>query len=272
MDSDALAAMADVSDDANNSPAADQGAVDSDDAGDSDHQEDSVDSLMAQGRYEDAIDKIVESGIGEAEGAETLQRAIDELYSQCINETSSLMDARDFDTAMSILDARMQYFLDVADRTGYVSDTYEYSLTEHRYKIGRAYVEYQFEVAGDCIANEDENGMLEALWRASEAEYASDDDNIDRKREKYYTDMVMIHLNNMNAAGSSSVDIMSYIDDNLAKTGNNCLIMELWHYYDDLYHRQIGVQRMQATSIRTYGAGYILPESDSRTLTLYDFD
>ncbi len=272
VDSDALAAMADVSDDANNSPAADQGAVDSDDAGDSDHQEDSVDSLMAQGRYEDAIDKIMESGIGEAEGAETLQRAIDELYSQCINETSSLMDARDFDTAMSILDARMQYFLDVADRTGYVSDTYEYSLTEQRYKIGRAYVEYQFEVAGDCIANEDENGMLEALWRASEAEYASDDDNIDRKREKYYTDMVMIHLNNMNAAGSSSVDIMSYIDDNLAKTGNNCLIMELWHYYDDLYHRQIGVQRMQATSIRTYGAGYILPESDSRTLTYYDVD
>jgi len=234
--------------------------------------DDSIDSLMEEGRYEDAIDQIVESGIGEAEGAETLQKAIDELYSQCINETSSLADALDFDTATSIVDARKQYFLDVADRTGYVRMTYEYELTEQRYKIGRAYVEYQFEVAGECAANEDENGMLEALQRAAEAEYISGDDKIDRKREKFYTDLVLVHLNSMNAWGSSYVDIMNYIDDSLAKTGNNCMIMEFWHYYDDLYHRQIGIQRMQATNVWTYGAGYILPESDSRNLTYYDID
>lgn len=232
----------------------------------------SIESLMTEGRYEDAIDQIVESGIGEAEGAEMLQKAIDELYSQCINETSALADTKDFDTAISIVDSRSQYFLDVADRTGYVRATYEYELAEQRYKIGRAYVDYQFAAAGECAVKEDENGMLEALQKAAEAEYISGDDNIDRKREKMYTDLVIVHLTNMSASGRSNVDIMNYIDDNLAKTGNNCMVMEFWHYYDDRYHQEIGVQRMQATRVRTYGAGYILPESDSRELTYYDID
>lgn len=231
---------------------------------------DSIDSMMAEGRYEDAINEIVESGLTEAEGAETLQKAIDGLYGQCINETSSLTDARDFDTATSILDARKQYILDVADKTGYVRNTYEFELAEQRYKIGRAYVEYQFEIAGDCVAIEDENGMLEALQRASEAEYISNDDKIDRKREYFYTNMVMVRLNNMRVSGSSYVDIMDYIDDNLSKTGNNCIFMEIWHYYDTLYHQQIGEQSMQTTKINTYGAGYILLESDSRVMTYSD--
>lgn len=158
----------------------------------------------------------------------------------------------------------------MAGKTGYVSNTYEYELAEQRYKIGRSYVEYQLWAAGDCAANEDENGMLEALRKATLAEYASDDDNIDRKQEKCYTDLVMVHLNTMNASGSSYADIMSYINENLKKAGNNALLIELWFYYDDLYHQEIGMPRIQETGIRKLGAGYILPESNTRELMYYE--
>ncbi len=257
---EATSAVSNVSGEANGGQEADQRTAGTEDT------DDSIDSLIAEGRYEDAVDQIVASGLGEAEGADLLQRAIDELYSQCVNETSSLADAGDFDTATSIVDARTQYFLDVADRTGYVRTTYEYELAEQRYKIGRAYVEYQFGLAGECAVNEDESGMLEALYRASHAEYISGDDNIDRKKERYYTDLVLVHLNNMNAVGSSYPDIMSYINENLKNTGNNCMLIELWFYYDDLYHQEIGVPRIHETSVRRLGAGYILPESSTREL------
>ena len=228
-----------------------------------------VDSMMEEGRYEEAIQAIVDAQLSEEEGAQNLQKAIDELYSQCINETSALADGGDFDTALSIIDERIKYFADIADKTGYVKDTHEYDLTEHRYQTTLTCVDYMYQKAQECANKGDENGMVEALDKA--ATYVSADE-IKFKTEKLYTDLVLTNMTKMSASGESANSIMQYIDNNLSNAGNNCRLMEFWHYYDDIYHKQLGTRRMPVTTVRVSATGYILPESDTRELEYSDLN
>lgn len=229
----------------------------------------SIDSMMAEGRYEDAIQAIIDAQLSEEEGAQNLQKAIDELYSQCINETSALADGGDFDTAFSIIDERIQYFKDIADKTGYVKDTHEYDLTDQRYQITLRVADYTYQKAQECANKGDENGMLEALDKATS--YVSADE-LKAKKEKFYTDLVLIKMTEMSASGESANNIMQYIDNNLSNAGNNCRLMEFWHYYDDIYHKQLGTRRMPVTKVNVSATGYILPESSTRELNYSDFN
>lgn len=229
----------------------------------------SIDSMMAEGRYEDAIQAIIDAQLSEEEGAQNLQKAIDELYSQCINETSALADGGDFDTAFSIIDERIQYFKDIADKTGYVKDTHEYDLTDQRYQITLRVADYVYQKAQECANKGDENGMLEALGKATS--YVSADE-LKAKKEKFYTDLVLIKMTEMSASGESANNIMQYIDNNLSNAGNNCRLMEFWHYYDDIYHKQLGTRRMPVTKVNVSATGYILPESSTRELNYSDLN
>ena len=87
---------------------------------------DHLDTSISSGQYEAVIQMILDTGLDEAAGADYLQKAIDELYLQCVNEASALAADNDYDTALAMIDGRIQYFADIADRTGY--------------EIGRAHV------------------------------------------------------------------------------------------------------------------------------------
>lgn len=255
-------AVSKVSDDNNNNDNNDNNNVGTTQDEPSDAE--SLDSMMAGGNYESAVNFIAESGLNEPE---ILQKAVDELYSQCLNETTALAQNGNFDTAFQIVEERKQYFQDVADRTGYLEDKHEYDLTQQTYNISQIYIESMSWKAQECANNEDEAGMLDALQKM--AEYASESD-IDRKREQLYTDMILVHMDNMEKTGSTYPDRMAYISQNLSKSGNNCLLIELWYFFQDVYYKQIGVQKMQVTQIRRLGSGYIIPDSDSRELTYND--
>ena len=229
----------------------------------------SIDELMSSGNYEAAIQAIIDEGLTESEVSDLLQEAIDALYSICVNETNALADNGDYDTAFSIIDARIQYFADVADQTGFVKDKHENDLTQQRYQISQLYVSDMFEQAKNCADLGDEDGMLEAINKAQT--YASNEES-ESKKISLYTSLVLATMTNMSASGESALNIMQYIDNYLSLTGNNCRIMEFWHYYDDIYHKQLGTDRMRVTKIRVSSSGYILPESNTRELTYSDIN
>lgn len=230
---------------------------------------DPVGDLMAEGRYEDALKEIVDAKMDEEDGAEPLQKAIDELYAQCISESSALAGSGDFDAAFSMIDERIQYFSDIADKTGYVKNPYETELSDHRNQLGLKCVDAMYQKAQECANYGDENGMLDALDKASAYADAAE---IESQKVKLYVTLVLVNMTKMSSSGQSASDIMKYIDDNLGKAGNNCRLMEFWHYYDDIYHKQLGTNRMKVTGIRVSSEGYILPDSNLRELAYSDLN
>ena len=228
---------------------------------------DHLDTSISSGQYEAVIQMILDTGLDEAAGADYLQKAIDELYLQCVNEASALAADNDYDTALAMIDGRIQYFADIADRTGYVRDKHEYDLGEQRNQMAQKYVEYLYQTAQECSNNGDENGMLAAFDQLS---LFAPPEEVEKKKVELYTNLVLVIITNMSASGEGANVIAHYIDSNLRNTENNCRLIEFREYYDDIYQKQIGNSRMMETDIRVSDAGYILPDSNIRVLSYDD--
>lgn len=228
-----------------------------------------IDTLMSTGQYEAAIQTVLDTDLDETAGADYLQKAIDELYLQCISESSALAANNDYDAAIAMIDGRLQYLADIAVQTGYVRDKHEYDLGEQRNQLAQTYTEYLYQTARDCSNNGDENGMLEAFDRLSA--FASLEE-VEKKKVELYTNLVLVNMTNMSASGESAENIAGYINSKLGDTGNNCRLVEFWEYYDDVYHKQIGKNRMTETKVHVSDAGYILPDSNLRVLSYSDIN
>lgn len=68
---------------------------------------DHLNTSISSGQYEAVIQMILDTGLDEAAGADYLQKAIDELYLQCVNEASALAADNDYDTALAMIDGRI---------------------------------------------------------------------------------------------------------------------------------------------------------------------
>jgi hypothetical protein len=225
-----------------------------------------VEGLMEAGQYEDAISALVDNEIGAEDGSAILQEAIDNLYSQCVNETNALVDAGNFDAAYETIDNRTQYFADLRTKLDYVDNTYDQELSNLRGSIESKIVDYYSSAATKAASMDDEEKMLEAF---SQLEGRMGETELSNKKEADYTTLVLAHRGTMATSGASAKEIRDYLDSNLANTGNNCRVMEFWDYYDNQYYVTKNENRMKVSDVRG-GAGFIIDNSDTYELTADD--
>jgi serine/threonine protein kinase len=225
-----------------------------------------IEGLMEAGQYEDAISALVDNEIGAEDGSAILQEAIDNLYSQCVNETNALVDAGNFDAAYETIDNRTQYFADLRTKLDYVDNTYDQELSNLRGSIESKIVDYYSSAATKAASMDDEEKMLEAF---SQLEGRMGETELSNKKEADYTTLVLAHRGTMATSGASAKEIRDYLDSNLANTGNNCRVMEFWDYYDNQYYVTKNDNRMNVSDVRG-GAGYVIDNSDTYELTADD--
>jgi serine/threonine protein kinase len=242
--------------------------VNSESESETDSDLDKVEELMDSGQYEDAISALVDYEIDEDDGADILKEAIDNLYSQCVNEANALIDGGNFDTAYETIDNRTQYFADIRTKLDYVDNTYDQELSDLRDSIEPKLVEYYSGVATNAANADDEEKMVDAF---NQLEGRMDDVELSNKKESDYTKLVLVHMVSMSSSGSSAKDIRDYLDSMLSDTGNNCRVMEFWDYYDNLYYSTLKENRMTASPVSTYN-GYVIPYSDLQELNYSDIN
>lgn len=250
----------DDSNDGDNGNDRDNGDSNDDSAGTPDIDE--INSMIDNGQYEAAINLIADNGMNEKDA---LQRAVDGLYEQCKNEADSLVQNFDIKQAISIIDARQQYFLDIAERTGYLENTHEGDLSQHRYDKVIEYRGRMFDDAQQYANDGKENEMLNTLNSVREnlSEYGYDFENeISEKTRLCYSGLIKTEHQAMVNRGENFQYIKDYLENNRELAGNDAQIIDLLNYYSNA----LGKLVMVTTPIRTNASGYILP-SDYRLLT-----
>jgi serine/threonine protein kinase len=237
-----------------------EGDKDGDD-GDGENKEvlDEIQSLMDEGNFEDAIQSIIDNDVEEEDGSEMLQNAIDNLYSQCVNEANALADMGDLDNANATVDNRTSYFADVKSKLDYTGDTHDQELADLKDGLSAKYVDYYKNEVPKQAAADDEEAMKAALDKLSGY---MDEAELKELKESNYCTLITVHSNSL----SSAKERMDYIDAKLSECGNASTIMELWDNYDNSYYSTIqGVDRMKVTTVRTTN-GYVIPNSDTMVL------
>jgi hypothetical protein len=232
------------------------------DDGDGENKEvlDEIQSLMDEGNFEDAIQSIIDNDVEEEDGSEMLQNAIDNLYSQCVNEANALADMGDLDNANATVDNRTSYFADVKSKLDYTGDTHDQELADLKDGLSAKYVDYYKNEVPKQAAADDEEAMKAALDKLSGY---MDEAELKELKESNYCTLITVHSNSL----SSAKERMDYIDSKLSECGNASTIMELWDNYDNSYYSTIqGVDRMKVTTVRTTTNGYVIPNSDTMVL------
>lgn len=228
---------------------------------------DDIDQMIADGQYEDAINKIMELALTQEEGAELLQKAVDGLYQKGIDDSNALAGEQNFDAAHSALAEKKQVILDAAANLGYMDNTHESDIDAQDGYVSAAYNEYWGKKADEYAASGKEDEMTYALDKA--IANLSDADK-QKKKEQCYASLVCAHLDTMQASGNSSKDMLNYISRNLVSAGNNCRIIELWFHYYVEYCKQTGKVAIPISQVRNQGAGYVFSDSNTRELTAYE--
>ncbi len=231
--------------------------------------------MLDNQEYEDLIEEILnldeddltDEQIDAANGL--LEQAIEAHINQSFGEADTSAQAGDYDGAFEILDEEAAYRDELADDKKAKDYVDNQVIESKRDELIQNYLSYVISRAGAYADAADEAG-IETLFINADAYFAGQEE-YENTKVKAYSTLVLSHINQMNAQGRSSWEIMDYIEENRDKTENNCWVLEMWDYFYTQYCAENNLSSNWSGIVDDVSnSGYILDYSDSRELSAYD--
>ena len=233
-----------------------------------------IKDTLAKKDYLGAIDMVTalseeeKATCDEAEIASVSKEAVEGVKSSLITEIDAYVNAAEYDEAFAAITDGISYFGILGEKevlAGLIDDQF---LKDKEKEIQQKHKDYLNTTAESCANKADEEGMEAALTGL--ASYL-EPEALEAKKTKCYGKLVVAKMTQMRNSGSSTEEILAYIKENLAKTGNNCWVLEFWDYYNTVYAMESGKGITTDTTIKNVSKeGYLLEYSNSKNLTKED--
>lgn len=230
--------------------------------------------ILESQNYVGTIDMVIalsdeeKADYDEAEIRSVLEQAVEGVKKELIIEIDNFVNAAKYDEAFSAITDGITYFEMISENEilGNLADVQ--FLQDKEKEIQKKHKDYLSATAESCANQGDESGMEIAL--ADLSSYIGTEE-MEAKRIKCYGKLVVAKMTQMRNSGSSTEEILSFIKENLAKTDNNCWVLEFWDYYNTVYAMESGKGISTDTTIKHVSkSGYLLDDSNSVKLTTDD--
>lgn len=247
--------------------------VESTEAEDTSKLQEVKDALAAQ-NYEGVIDMVLslseeeKEALDETELTTILKQAVDGKKNAIIAEVDGYVNNGSYDEAFTAISGGIQYLQSIAANEAVASMADSQVLKDKETEVKQKHKDYLFTTAESCANKADETGMEDALTKLSS--YITTEE-VEEERTKCYGKLVIATMTQMRNNGSGAEEILTYINDNLKKTGNNGWVLEFWDYYNTVYAMESGKGITTDTTIKhVSNSGYLLDYSNSMNLTTDD--
>lgn len=243
-------------------------------------EEEEVDELVAelQGmmdsqQYAKLIEELLELDEDDltdeqASTAETLlPAAISAQLSSSYTNIDSLASAGNYEQAFMALEEERGYLETLATQEKSAQYINLQTIDDKYASLMQGYQQYVINQADKCAAQADEAGV-EAVF--AEADRKLSGEVYDKLKQKTYSTLIMKVAPKMQSNGESAANIMSYIEENVHLTNNNCWVLEFWDYFYAVYRMENNVSAWDTTVRNVSNSGYILDYSDEYELTWDD--
>ena len=235
----------------------------------------SYEAMLNNGDYTGVIDAVTSlnmTSVSEEEKdklCKTLEQAIAGQYSEFESAVNADMNAGDYESAFAAVEEELALYdrFSVNDWAMQYADRQK--AADKKAAMKTAHIDY---LTGDklltAVSQGDETALEEIISQLQE--YANDgtitQEDFEDRKVSAYTSFVIEKITAMNSSGTGADEILRYIDNNLANTGNNCQVLEFWDYFNAV----LGRNRMDASIRHVSANGYLLEDSNAVNLTNSD--
>ena len=204
----------------------------------------------------------------QAEVVETmLPAAISAQLSASYTNIDSLASSGNYEQAFMALEEERSYCEELATQEK-AAEYIDFQSFDDKYaSLMQGYQQYVINKADKCAAQADEAGV-EAVF--AEADQKLSGEVYDKLKQKTYSTLIMKVASKMQTNGENAADIMSYIEEKVHLTNNNCWVLELWDYFYAVYRIENNVAAWDTTVKNVSNSGYILDYSDEKELSWDD--
>ncbi len=233
-----------------------------------------IKDTLASQDYVNVIDMVIaltdeeKAAYDETELNTILEEAVEGVKSALMIEIDEYVNKASYTEAFSVITDGITYFDMIGEEEELAELADVQFLLDKETELQQKHKDYLSSTAESCANQADETGMEEAL--ADLSSYL-DTEEMEAKRIKCYGKLVVAKITQMRNNGASTEEILTFIDENLAITGNNCWVLEFWDYYHTVYAMESGQGISTDTTIKhVSNSGYLLDYSNSMNLTTND--
>jgi hypothetical protein len=232
---------------------------------------DDISDLIEEGKYEKAIDTLNENNDvfedSETDTARSLMsKAVKGQIEAATSEADSYASQNKYAEALSSIEDMKNYITSLEDKP--LSSEYaDTQSLDNKYNVVLGKYKSYLSSTGLKYANSGNDNSVNSMFATADNYFEGDE--YEQIKNNVYTYLVIANANNYIADGSALSQGITYIRNNVEKTGYNCWVIE----YLDVMREQYRVQNNQRNMtviLQNVINGYILPNSSTSYLTEND--
>lgn len=232
-------------------------------------------TMLNDGDYAGVIDAITSLDIAAASAEEKdklckiLDQAIAGQYSEFESNVNAGKNTGDYEGVFVAIEEELALYDKLSTNAWAMQYVDRQKVVDKKAAMKTAHIDY---LTGDklrtAISQGDETALNDIISKLQE--YTNDgtitQEDFEGRKVSAYTSFVIEKITAMNNNGTGADEILRYIDNNLANTGNNCQVLEFWDYFNAVLGRNI----MDAHVRHVSANGYLLEYSNAVNLTNSD--
>lgn len=231
--------------------------------------------MMNSQEYEDLIDELL--GLDEDDLTEEQAEAVEALLPAAISaqmsadftNIDSLASSGNYEQAFASLEDVKGYFENLSMERKAEEYVNLSSFDEKYTSLMQGYQQYVKNQA-DKYAAQANKEEVDRIF--AEAQSRLGGEALDKLKAKTYSTLIMKVASKMQMNGDNAADIMSYIEENLYLSDNNCWVLEFWDYFYAVYRIENNVSSWSTAVKHVSNSGFLLDYSDREELTVYDIE
>lgn len=232
--------------------------------------------MLESGDFSGVLDKILAldtTGMTAGEKdtlSDLLSRAVAGQYTEFENRVNENQNTGAFESAFAAVDEELALYDRIASNPMAVQYVDRQKVEDKRAIIKQSHIKYLLGEGLDGVVGQENETELEKLVASLQGyvdEGLMSQEEFDKSRNNAYSRFVLAKITRMSNAGTDTADILTYINEKLADTGNNSSVLEYWDYFQAVMGYGAGNPALVHPSS---SSGYLLPDSDSVNLTAND--
>ena len=231
--------------------------------------------MMNSQEYEDLIEELLELDEDDLTDEQTdivetlLPAAISAQLSANFNNIDSLASSGNYEQAFASLEEVRGYFEELSMEKK-AEEYVNLSAFDDKYMgLMQGYQQYVKNQA-DKYAAQANKEEVDRIF--SEAESRLGGETFEKMKAKTYSTLIMKVASKMQMNGDSADSILTYIEENVHLSNNNCWVLEFWDYFYAVYRIENNVPSWSTAVKHVSNSGFLLDYSDREELTIYDIE
>lgn len=229
--------------------------------------------MMNNQKYETLIEELLELDEDDltdeqADAVETLlPAAISAQLSASYTNIDSLASSGNYEQSFKALEEEKNYHEELATKKK-AAEYIDLQTFDDKYaSLIQGYQQYVTNQSNKCASQADKAGVEKIF---AEAESRLSGETFEKMKEKAYGTLILKVASKMQMNGDTSGDILTYIEDNVHLSNNNCWVLEFWDYFYAVYRLENNIPSWDSSVTHVSNSGFLLDYSDSEELSVDD--